>query len=223
MRTRTAYFPPSRRRQLGAVLFVALVFLILLTLLALTAASTSILQEKMTGALRNRQLGLMGAESAVRGGEAFLWKLSYISVQPLPPCPPDETVDCVYRPQPSGILRDEVQRFRTSKSWISPATDNARSYEHALTGLTGDSITANLQTEPRLMIENLGPDVPPGAGQQRGSREPETRSLAGKHEWYRTTSRSQGGTSAVVRVAESVYSAIDLSNTGLNPDSTASP
>ena len=39
------------RHQHGAVLFVALVFLILITLLALTATGTSILQEKMTGGM----------------------------------------------------------------------------------------------------------------------------------------------------------------------------
>lgn len=223
MNNSTRSLPGVGQNQKGAVLFVALIFLILLTLLALTAASTSILQEKMTGGMRNRQLGLMGAESAVRGGEAFLWKLSYINVQPLPPCPPGVTSDCVYRPQPNGLLRPEVQTFRTEKNWINPASDNARAYDHALTGLTGSAITANLDTEPRFMVENLGPDVPPGAGQQRGSREPETRTLAGKHELYRTTARSQGGTDAVIRVAESVYSAIDLSNTGVNPDATPTP
>jgi len=54
-------------RQRGAVLFVALIFLILLTLLGLAASGNSILQERMTGGVRNRQLALMGAESGARG------------------------------------------------------------------------------------------------------------------------------------------------------------
>ncbi|MBS0487131.1 MAG: pilus assembly protein PilX, partial [Proteobacteria bacterium] len=58
---------PSPNRQQGAVLFVALVFLILITLLGLTASGTSILQERMAGGLRNGQMGLMGAETALRG------------------------------------------------------------------------------------------------------------------------------------------------------------
>ena len=207
------------RGQQGAVLFVSLIFLVLLTLLALTATSASILQERMTGGMRNQQLGLMGAESTLRGGEAFLWKLSFDGSQPLPPCD-GAAANCVYRPDASGVLNSTVQTFRTSKDWIPVAGDGGRAYENALSGLTGDSITANLGTEPRYIIENLGPNVPPGAGQQRGTREPEGTTLAGKHEWYRITSRSQGGSDAVVRVTESVYSALDMTNTGFNPGAT---
>ena len=71
------------------------------------------------------------------------------------------------------------------------------------------------------MIENLGPDVPPGSGQQKGAIDSENKTLAGKHEWYRMTARSQGGTDAVTRATESVYSAIDLTNTGFNPGAGA--
>ena len=60
---RRVRFMSPIRQQGGAVLFVALVFLILLTLLALTATGTSILQEKMTGNMRNAS-SLLGAEAA---------------------------------------------------------------------------------------------------------------------------------------------------------------
>ncbi len=120
----------GRRQQRGAVLFVSLIFLILLTLLALTAASTSILQERMTGGMRNRQLSLIGAENGVRGGEAFLWGLSFVGAQPLPPCIDDTgSADCVYRPMPNGTLRASVQAFRTSKTWLVPGSDGARAYD----------------------------------------------------------------------------------------------
>jgi len=64
---------PRRSRQRGAVLFVALVFLLLLTLLGVTASSTSILQERMTGGMRNAHLAGIGTESGLRGGEVDLW------------------------------------------------------------------------------------------------------------------------------------------------------
>ncbi|MBL0165364.1 MAG: pilus assembly protein [Xanthomonadales bacterium] len=206
------------RDQCGAVLFVALIFLILLTLLALTATSTSILQEKMTGGMRNRQLSLIGAENVLRGGEASLWLLSFVGSQPLPPCVNDSaTVKCVYRPTPSGMLEGYVQRFRSEKEW-EPATPLSGwfPYTYAMTGLAGSAETAELGEEPRLMIEDLGPAVPPGIGQQLGTRDRETGSLVGKSEWYRVTARSTGGSDAVVRVTESVFSAIDLTNTGFN-------
>ncbi len=204
--------------QRGAVLFVALIFLILLTLLALTATSTSILQEKMTGGTRNRQLSLVGAESVLRGGEASLWQLSYVGSQPLPPCIDDSaSVYCAYRPLPTGLLRDNVQRFRSEKKW-EPVTPLSGwfPYAYSMTGLTGSSETAELGKEPRFIIEDLGPAVPPGAGQQLGTRDRELTSSVGRHEWYRITARSTGGSDSVVRVAESVFSAIDLTNTGFN-------
>lgn len=208
----------QRQQQRGAVLFVALVFLILLTLLALTATSTSILQERMTGGMRNQQLGFMGAETVVRGGETFLWGLSFDGTQPLPPCITGMAVpDCVYRPTPSGHLDSVVQTFRTSKTWIESA-DGGRDYPYPLTALTGAAETASLHEQPRFLLENLGPNRPPGSGQQKGTRDPEGRSIAGSHEWYRVTGRSQGGSGAVMRAIESVYSALDLTNTGINPD-----
>lgn len=63
---------PRRRaapRQTGSVLFVGLVFLVVLTALALTAMRTSTQQERMTGNLRDRSLALESAESAMREAE----------------------------------------------------------------------------------------------------------------------------------------------------------
>jgi len=210
--------PCFSRDQRGAVLFVALIFLILLTLLALTATSTSILQEKMTGGMRNRQISLVGAESVLRGGEASLWKLSYLGSQPLPPCiDASAAVFCAYRPQPSGLLLESVQRFRSEKEWDPPTPLSGWfAYIHPMTGFTGDEVSAELDAQPRFIIEDMGPAVPPGAGQQLGTRDRELTSLVGRQEWYRITARSTGGTDAVVRVAESVYTAMDLTNTGFN-------
>ena len=202
-------FPAARKTQHGAVLFVALVFLILLTLLGIAASSTSILQEKMTGSLRNRQLGLMGAESALRGGEAYLWNLAYNAAiaRPMPPCVSGDTdVDCVYQIE-GGRVSSLPQAFRTSKTWLPIANDGARTYTGAVSGLTGANETASIASQPRFMIEDMGPDVPAGAGRRGGSIQQEKVGAAGSHEWYRITARSQGGNDTVVRAAESVFSA----------------
>jgi type IV pilus assembly protein PilX len=209
--------------QRGAVLFVALVFLILMTLLALTATGTSILQEKMTGGMRNRQLGLMGAESALRGGEAFFTTANFSGSNPLPQCSLGPTAGsaCAYPPRAnaSGVtaLDTAVQNFRTAGSWIT-APGGTPTYVHGLTGLTGDSQTASLHSEPMLLLEDLGADVPAGFGRQAGIIDPEQQKSA----WlYRITARSQGGSGAVIRVVESVYSpGLNLGNAGAN---TATP
>lgn len=59
-------FDPSQR---GAALAVSLIFLLLLTILAITGISTSTLQEKMAGNLRDQDMALQAAETALRGGE----------------------------------------------------------------------------------------------------------------------------------------------------------
>ena len=165
----------GRGRQRGAVLFVALVFLILLTLIGLTATSTSILQEKMTGGMRNRQLGLMGAESGMRGGEAYLWTLSFNAAtgQPLPPCVDGNTNGCVHRPR-KGKLDASVQAFRTSYQWDVPEPAGSPVYSNTLTGLTGDAETASLADQPKIGVEDLGADVPGDSlGRQAGIYDPE--------------------------------------------------
>ena len=150
---------PYAQRQRGAVLFVALVFLILITLLALTATGASILQEKMTGGMRNRQLGLMGAETALRGGEAYLLNLDFIGGNQLTQCPQNggAVSSCAFVPQadnsvdpPGIVLNPSVQSFRASHTWI-PAPGGSPTYGHPLTGFTGDLETASLHAEPVLM------------------------------------------------------------------------
>lgn len=55
-------------RQRGAALFVALVMLLLLTLLAVTAAQTSVMQERMAGSFRAQQLAFERAEGIMASG-----------------------------------------------------------------------------------------------------------------------------------------------------------
>ncbi len=215
------------RHQRGAVLFVALVFLILITLLALTATGTSILQEKMTGGMRNRQLGLMGSESALRGGEALFTTAGYMGSNPLPKCAPTPSSGsvCAYPVAQATLstatttgaqLSPTVQSFRTKPAWVA-APGGTPTYAHTLTGFSGDEQTASLHVQPILMIEDLGTDTAPGLGQQTESRDSEYQ--RGRL-LYRITGRSQGGSGAVVRVTESTYSAIAIGNAGANPGAT---
>lgn len=207
----------SRQRQGGAVLFVALIFLVLLTLLALTASSTSILQERMTGGMRNRQLALMGSETAVRGGEAFLGTLSnqMTGSNSLPPCEGSST-QCVYQVK-RGLLDGKVQAFRTAHGDTDSSSDGARSFTATLSGLTGDLQTASLATQPRFMVEELGLDVPPSSGRTAGAVYSQLGKGSSANRFYRITGRSNGGSAATARAAESVYSAADFRNVGYTP------
>ena len=98
----------GRSSQRGAVLFVALVFLLLLTLLGVTASSTSILQERMTGGMRNAHLAGIGTESGLRGGEVDLWAAAARSNTAsggiaIPPCASSGVQPCRYM-RTNGIV-----------------------------------------------------------------------------------------------------------------------
>lgn len=66
----TRHARPSR--QQGVSLVVSLIFLVVLGMLGAWAASSNMLQERMAGGTRNRDLALQAAEAALREGEAFL-------------------------------------------------------------------------------------------------------------------------------------------------------
>lgn len=63
---------PSPRRQRGAVLYVALIMLILLALLGITALQVTGLQERMTANYRATNRAFQNAEAVARGVERDL-------------------------------------------------------------------------------------------------------------------------------------------------------
>lgn len=56
-------------RQGGAALLTGLIFLIILTLLGITAMQTSIMEERMSGNTRDRNIAFQAAEAALRDAE----------------------------------------------------------------------------------------------------------------------------------------------------------
>lgn len=64
--------PPCASRQRGAVLIVSLIMLVVITMIAAGSMRGTILEEKMAGNSRDRNLAFQAAESAVREGEMFV-------------------------------------------------------------------------------------------------------------------------------------------------------
>jgi len=194
------------------------VFLVLITLLGLTASSTSILQELMAGGLRNGQMSLMGAETAVRGAENWLWNLSSNS----------GTINCGFNGGDNGFcyapmtLNDGsgntifssnslVSAFRTSPSWIANASSGGTNYTNGSNAaLNASSLgTAKLAQIPQYMLEYRGLVRPPGvpdAG-QGGSIDDDTgRGSTNQNLYsYRITARATGGNAGAVAVVESFF------------------
>lgn len=204
-------------RQRGAVLFVALIFLILLTLLGLAASGNSILQERMTGGVRNRQLALMGAESGARGGESQVFTAparANLSTGGMvfPSCSGGAPQPCAWdqlSAKFSGPLAPS-NMFRTSREWNPTVNGAGTTYTPALSGLTGYAETASIAVQPVMMYEDLGLDSGGFAnpGRMGGSNEQEGGGTTNaQRRIYRVTARSQGGSGeAAIRVNEVVYS-----------------
>ncbi|WP_158543441.1 pilus assembly PilX family protein [Dyella solisilvae] len=196
-------------RQRGVVLVIALVFLMLLSLLAISAASRSLLQERMAGGLRDAQLADMGAEAALRGAEWRLWKASATSAGLR--CGSTVLTDC-YQFDLSGLQSPAVSRFRTGVGWNS---SNGTEYNSANGGANfvkpgAGFDNAALAHNPRYLIEDLGAELPPDTGAQHesgatGSTGTGYTSIT-RH-IYRITARSTGGSETTVRVLESTFSA----------------
>ena len=63
---------PSARQQRGSVLIVSLMILILMTLISVTAMTTSSVEQKMAGNFRDQVVALEAAESALQAGQAYV-------------------------------------------------------------------------------------------------------------------------------------------------------
>lgn len=64
--------PLNYSKQQGAVLFVALIMLLLLTILGVSSMKGTLMEEKMSGNLRDHNIAFEAAESALRDAEATL-------------------------------------------------------------------------------------------------------------------------------------------------------
>lgn len=63
---------PSPAGQRGAALFISLMFLIILTLIGLSAANVGIMQERMAGNVRDTNVAFQQAEASLRAVEQRL-------------------------------------------------------------------------------------------------------------------------------------------------------
>jgi len=67
------------KKQSGAVLVISLVILIMLTILVLSGTQSTVMQEKMTSAIRDSHISLEMAESGVRDAEKMIENLTGVA------------------------------------------------------------------------------------------------------------------------------------------------
>jgi type IV pilus assembly protein PilX len=128
-------------RQKGVVLVVALIMLLLMTILGVSSMQTTTLEEKMSGAIRDKQIAFQAGEVALRIGESFLTAASLPAF--------NNTVGLY---SPSGTGSDQWK----SVTW-SAATEAACNCKITPTGSAGPDVAA-----PRYIIEELPAGSLPG-------------------------------------------------------------
>ena len=62
----------SRKKQSGAALILGLTMIMILSVLVISSAKTTVLQQKMASNLRDKELSFQAAESAIKAGESYL-------------------------------------------------------------------------------------------------------------------------------------------------------
>jgi type IV pilus assembly protein PilX len=202
------------RPQRGFSLIMALIFLLLITLLAVSTAQHALLQQRMAGSLRNAQQAQLSAETALRGAEYRIWSQAghagvRLHCQRGRISPDDGCV--VYDPLSSPYAeKGEIARFQSTPNWITGVGKSYRGAQQI--GYTSDrgEPTAVLARNPVYLIEDLGSVRPSSTGalHESGNTGPNNGG-AGELDihMYRVTARGTGGNPNVVRIVQSTFDA----------------
>lgn len=198
---------PLARKPRGAVLAVGLMLLLVISMTAVLAISGSVLQERMTGAVRNESIADNGAESALRDGERWIWQYFVTNGREIDPRLASSPAHVGF----PEVAVPAIRTFRTSMDWV----DFGRPYDGndaAGSNAISSSDYHSMPRVPRFTIESLGegfageadwaPETHRDGGAVAG-----TGGSPGKLHYYRITARSTGGTEGVVRASESTYTA----------------
>lgn len=165
--------------QRGTALVFALVTLLILTIIGVSAMNTTTLQEKMAHNLKDKNLAFQAAESALKRGETFVIT--------------ETNFDKIVAPVPTGDdgLHDSVGA--TTSVW-EDATLWAGTDVFAYSGLDSSKLSA----QPKYIVEYLGTTVDPGDPFDPGTTDP-----TGQKHAFRVTARGVGGTGAAVAMVQS--------------------
>jgi len=162
---------------------MALVFLLLLTIIGITALNTTALEEKMANNVKDRNLAFQAAESALTLGESWLY------AQIGKPIFPNNGIG-LYLPATGGTENWDSVNWSGSNVVTYPDTPTA----------SGSGSLGKINTQPKYIIEDMG-EV-----QESGGSLVMSSSYKGKGTTImRITARGTGGTDAAVVMLQSTY------------------
>jgi type IV pilus assembly protein PilX len=171
--------------QKGFVLIMALVFLALLTIIGVTAMSTTSLEEKMAGNMKDRNLAFQAAETALLAAERWY------ETQTTKPVFPDTAKGLYVTDSTSAVWNWDAVNWSTNVVTY-PCTPT-------ITSSCGSGV-AKINTQPKYIIEDLG-ELP----EEKGSIVSPTDYKGKGSTIARITARGTGGTDAAVSMVQSTY------------------
>jgi type IV pilus assembly protein PilX len=140
------YTLEHKASQRGAILIVSLLLLLVMTLIGVTAVSTTTLQEKMAGNNRQRQLAFQAASAALRDAET--WLTTNITTLPQFETTFNGTPAELYwlrAPKPPSPVRPVAMDIYDGSVW---AVGNSQQIANA--------VASGGQNPPRYIIEYMG-------------------------------------------------------------------
>lgn len=188
---------PSKRatplRQQGVTLLTGLVLMAAISLLALAATSSMILQLRMASNFQDSRLALQNSAMAVIQGEDFLFSVGQDGR--LPDC----QARC-FNPLLSSIIHQALDvpafpEYEDESWWRSRAVDAATD---PLTGKRNETTPATGAETPRFLIEEVYFD--PLKGESIAADAPPVNGIG----YYRILGRGSGQDAAAVVVSESI-------------------
>ena len=169
---------PVPKRQQGVALIVALIFLLLMNILAVTALGTTTLEERMASNMSDKNIAFQSAESALAAGEVWIG-----GQMNKPVFDPAVTTDGLHLPSLSAVQVWE----ETTGVW---ASTDVLSYS----GMQG------VTQQPSYIVEDLG-SIP----DDKGSLVLPTNYKSSGKNLFRVTARGNGRTDTAVVMLQSVY------------------
>jgi type IV pilus assembly protein PilX len=183
------------QKQGGAALIVGMIMLLLLTLIGVAGMQNTLLQERMVGAMRERQVAQQAAEATLRYAEKQIKDASAYNT--VPGATTIANTTSLAR-KVSGQDANEKDYWLSTAAWASDVND------YPAGNISG------LASTPKYKIERLPPDfakvpgslnavLPPPAPQTGGPRITD----------YRVVVKAVGGTGDAEVILQSVYRRID--------------
>ena len=187
----------NQRKQRGAILIISLMFMVVLTMLALTTMGGITLEERMSGQYRDMNVAFQAAESGIRDAERDVWGTGTSTATLRSPVMSGRTGFGDGTDAPNGTCTNNTN---TTYGWglcYAAATGPFPPYLAVDLGATstiavpygkytGATALPSVSAQPRYIIEAIWKDISPTPTLQSLSP------LAGVTNYYRISSQGFG-------------------------------